>query len=359
MSKFINFIHAAQSWARNLPLPVAIRQYFVLCFEYIYNMFHYFDPSRPSTKTRIERYIQQGRQETQRLTDAGHRRPVAIITGANTGIGYETAKSIALAGYYVVMACLKEEKPELSRDQLIRETGLTDSFEVIHINLVSLRSIDAFVNEFKKRGLPINLIIANAGVMMLPKYIQTEDGLESQFQINYLGHFYLITSLLDIIKQSDNPRPRILILSSIVIHFADKFDYDLILDKNKYSYNHCYFTSKMASVMFSKVLARRLEGTGITVNSLHPGVAATGLYRHLPNQIFWKYFNRYTNINAYEASATSVLLALSPDVKDKTGLYWAHETIQDPNPVLLDSKAQEQLWLFSEKLITDIKSKWN
>ncbi|KAJ1679125.1 Retinol dehydrogenase 14 [Spiromyces aspiralis] len=256
------------------------------------------------------------------------------------------------------MACRNREATKAAIARLKQETGLgDDAFEFIQLDLSSFRSIDAFVREIKVKGLPINLLIANAGIMMLPKYTETEDGVEMQFGVNHLGHFHLITSLLDVIKKS--APARIVIVSSTAHLMANKIDYNRIFDKSKYNSDANYCISKLANVMFSNALAKRLVGSHVTVNSLHPGVVSTSLVRHLPMQSVLNLIMRLVFLSSLDGASTSIYLALSSDIAHISGEYWARETTQEPNPNALREDEQEKLWRLSEKLIAEIEARLN
>ncbi|KAJ1672707.1 Retinol dehydrogenase 14, partial [Spiromyces aspiralis] len=181
------------------------------------------------------------------------------------------------------------------------------------------------------------------------------DGVETQFGVNYLGHFQLITSLLDVVKKS--APARIVIYAAIGNHTVDKIDYEYLLDKHKYMpYRSCAY-SEVANISFANQLADELKNTGVTVNSLSPGMASTGIIRHFPMQGLVNFISRHTCLTPLEGAATAIYLLLSSDVESVTGRYWAHEVIQEPNPNTLDRREQEKLRVFTENFIADIKSK--
>ncbi|KAJ1919747.1 hypothetical protein H4219_001776 [Mycoemilia scoparia] len=351
---FASFINCSQSKIAKTHIPVFIKQVLVVLVEIVYNLFHTFDKSIPNTRSRVNHYIQSAIRAHR---DSGSsEKKVAIVTGAYRGIGYEHTKSLATAGYKVIMACRDKKAAEEAITKLKRQTGLEgdDSFEFMPLDLGSFASINSFVEEYKKKNLPINLFVANAGIMMLPRYTETADGIESQFGVNHLGHFYLINSLLDIIKKS--APARVVIISSIAQYATNKIDYDAILDKSKYSADYNYAISKLANVTFANSLARKLEGTDVVVNSLHPGAVHSGLTRYLPLNSVLDFVLRFLFISPFEGSSNQTFVALDPE-QTQSGKFYSHELLMHPHDASLDVGEQDKLWEFSEKLISDINSK--
>ncbi|XP_026953127.1 retinol dehydrogenase 13 isoform X1 [Sagmatias obliquidens] len=223
-----------------------------------------------------------------------------IVTGANTGIGKQTALELARRGGTIILACRDLEKCEAAAKEIRGET-LNHRVNARHLDLASLRSIREFAAKIIEAGciitpitegeteshicphpcLPeeerVHILINNAAVMRCPHWT-TEDGFEMQLGVNYLGHFLLTNLLLDKLKAS--APSRVINLSSLA-HVAGHIDFeDLNWEKRKYDTKAAYCQSKLAVVLFTKELSRRLQGTGVTVNALHPGVARTELGRH-------------------------------------------------------------------------------
>ncbi|OMH78901.1 Retinol dehydrogenase 13 [Zancudomyces culisetae] len=273
---------------------------------------------------------------------------LAVVTGANSGVGYETAKSLAYAGYVVIMACRNKELTEKAISDLKTETGL-DSFKFMELNLASFKSIRKFLESFKAQYTKLDLLINNAGVMMCP-YMTTEDGLELQFGTNHVGHFILTNGLLNEIKAAK--RARILCLSSIA-QFTGVYDKSLVLESSKYDKVVNYGISKLANAMFARELSKRLEGTGVTVNSLHPGAVDTNLNRHLgitAYSIGRKFLTLFL-LSPAAGSLTSVKLALSSEYEGVTGKYFEHEHEMVPKIEVDNPELCKDLWDFTEELI--------
>ena len=200
-----------------------------------------------------------------------------IITGANTGIGLETAVDLAKRGARVVLACRDVARGEAAVLEVKRQSK-SEEIMFSKLDLASLRS----VREFSERTLGeeprIDILINNAGVIG-PSYTITEDGFELHFGVNHLGHFLLTNLLLERIKEA--PAGRVVTVSSAA-HRRKWISFDDLQSKRSYSKFHAYGQSKLANILFTQSLAKRLKGTNVTAYSLHPGVVLTELARHLP-----------------------------------------------------------------------------
>ncbi|MFG1933237.1 SDR family NAD(P)-dependent oxidoreductase [Mycobacterium sp. NPDC048908] len=203
----------------------------------------------------------------------------AVVTGANTGLGYETANALAAKGAHVVLAVRNLDKGNAAAD-LIRRANAGASVSVQKLDLGSLASIRSAADQLRSDFSSIDLLINNAGVMMPPKST-TEDGFELQFGTNHLGHFALTNLLLDRIVAT--PGSRVVTVSSVGHRFASggiRFD-DLQSDR-EYNRVRAYGQSKLANLMFTYELQRRLQGTNTIAVASHPGGSRTELIRNLP-----------------------------------------------------------------------------
>ncbi|OLY78475.1 Short-chain dehydrogenase TIC 32, chloroplastic [Smittium mucronatum] len=297
-----------------------------------------------SPRTRFDHYVLGYKKANKASTEE----KFAIVTGANSGIGFETTKALALAGFHVIMACRNKESTEEAISKLELETGLK-TFEFMQLDLSSFKSIDAFVDQYKKTHDKLHLLVNNAGVMMCP-YSKTEDGIEMQFGTNHLGHFKLTNGLLDLIKASE--RARIVVLSSMA-NYIGTFDKSLILEESKYNKMVNYGISKLCNIMFANELSRRLEGTGVTVNSLHPGAVNTNLARHLTGNDLkaTEFLKSIVFISPTAGALTSIKVSLDPELEGVTGKYFSHEEEATPLGEALDEQKCKDLWEFSEELI--------
>ena len=222
----------------------------------------------------LRRYFAGGVCRSEAMLDG----KTVIITGGNTGIGKETAIDLAKRNARVIVACRSQEKGKKAEVDIRKESG-SSNVHFRQIDLASFKSIRKFAKEVLSKESRIDILINNAGVMYCP-FGKTEDGFETQFGVNHLGHFLLTNLLLKKIEQA--PKGRIIIVSSVGHTYASKLDLDMINSEAHYSPFDAYHKSKLANVLFTKALAKRLwrTGTDVTVNSLHPGAVDTELARH-------------------------------------------------------------------------------
>lgn len=284
---------------------------------------------------------------------------VAIVTGANIGLGYETTLAFAKKQIKVIMACRNVEKAELARNQILKQIPNAE-LVIIKLELNKLSSVRSFAQEYLQNYESLDLLINNAGIM-IPPYAITEDGYESQFQVNYLSHFLLTGLLLPLLEKT--PKSRIVNLSSNA-HKNGKINFNDLQFKKKYSAFAAYAQSKLACLMFTFELQRRLEKKGsntIAVGS-HPGVSVTNLGQHIPkwvNLIFGRLFRVLMTQPASNGAEPSIYAALGSDIQggDYIGPDGWGEWRGKPKKVqgiaLAHNEEQaRQLWDISEKLAT-------
>ncbi|CAL1538790.1 unnamed protein product [Lymnaea stagnalis] len=274
-----------------------------------------------------------------------------IITGANVGIGYYTALDLARRNARVILACRNKEKAEQARDEIISKTG-NKNVVVRIVDLCLMRSIRNFAKEIIDEEPRLDILINNVGVVNEGKAkVLTDEGFERLFAANYFGPFLLTNLLLDLMKKS--APSRIVNLSSTVNKYGT-IEFDNLQAEKKFKHHHRYFDSKLAVILFTRELAKRLEGTGVTANVLHPGSVATQLLKHMfviiriPVQTFIKIFCK----TGEEGAQTSIYLAVSEDVKDVSGKYFVDCKIQEngANPLSRNMEVAEKLWRISEDL---------
>lgn len=247
---------------------------------------------------------------------------VVIVTGCNTGIGKETAKDLARRGASVYMACRDNMKCEEARQEIIKETDNLNVFNRT-LDLSSLDSVRRFVAEFKKEEPRLDVLINNAGVMMCPKTL-TKDGFEMQIGTNHMGPFLLTNLLLDLMKKSGASR---IINVSSMVHTSGKLNKEDLNSEKSYSKMGAYSQSKLANILFTRELAKRLEKSIVTVNSLHPGAVKTDLQRHmLPSYIKWlgDFIFLFVFKSAKSGAQTQIRLAVDPDLESTTGKYFRY-----------------------------------
>ncbi|KAF7643283.1 hypothetical protein LDENG_00242350, partial [Lucifuga dentata] len=216
---------------------------------------------------------------------------VAIVTGGTRGMGFETARHLASLGMHVVIAGNEEEEGRAAIRR-IHDDGSEGKAEFLFLDLSSLKSVRHFVKTFKARGLPLHVLLNNAGTMLVPER-KTEDGFEFHFGLNYLGHFLLTNLLLDTLKTSGRLGhcSRVINVSSAT-HYAGVLHMHDLQRRSCYSSHGAYSQSKLALVLFTYYLQDRLTAAGapVSVNAVDPGMVDTALYDNLwpPAQIMKK-----------------------------------------------------------------------
>lgn len=274
-----------------------------------------------------------------------------LVTGANTGIGKETAMDMARRGARVILACRDMTRARLAADEIRQQTG-NGNVDVKKLDLASLQSVRDFSKDFQQNEDRLDILINNAGIMMCPKW-QTEDGFEMQFGVNHLGHFLLTNCLLDLLKKS--APSRVVTVSSLAHEKGEIHFDDINLDKN-YKREVSYRQSKLANVLFSRELAKRLQGTGVTTYSLHPGVIRTELGRHLfPTLSFLLKIIVIPFMmlikSPWEGAQTTIYCAVEESIANDSGLYYSDCAAKTPAPQAQDDAAAKKLWDLSASMV--------
>ena len=275
---------------------------------------------------------------------------IVMITGANSGIGKQTARELNRMGAKVIMLCRNEDRAKKAMEEIIADTGNAD-IEILIGDLESQDSIRNAVSEFKKTHDKLHALINNAGFLNF-KEQYTAEGYERTWAINHLGHFVLTNLLLDVIKASSPAR--IINLSSHGHNFADEKPLeDMMYENKKYKHIKAYGNSKLMNLYFTFELARRLEGTGITVNAVHPGPIRSKFGRS-KNNPWWYRFGYSMSVpflkSTKKGAATSIYLATSQEGAEISGKYWAKSKERKSSELSHDVEMQEQLWEISEQL---------
>lgn len=269
-----------------------------------------------------------------------------IVTGANSGIGKATATHLAGLGARVVLICRNSKRGEKAREIIIKSTG-NRAVDLLLADLSIQREVRRVAGEIDARYERIDVLINNAGLMTRSRRLSA-DGLEMQFAVNHLAPFLLTHLLLDKIKAS--APARIITLASTA-HSRGYIDFDDLQGELSYNGWQAYANSKLANVMFTYELARRLDGSGITVNCVHPGVIHTGLMRNVSKIIsgLWFLLQGFFK-KADEGAETPVYLASSPEVTGISGKYFRHckpcGTSEESN----NKEIQQRLWETSKAL---------
>lgn len=287
---------------------------------------------------------------------------VAIVTGANTGIGYETALGLAQTGMKVILACRNLDKAQQAKKTLLAQVPEAD-LEIIELDLSRLSSVRTFADTYRQHCSRLDLLINNAGIM-IPPYTQTEDGFESQMGVNHLGHFLLTALLLDLMP--DTPEARVVSLSSNA-HKLGTINFDDLQSERKYAPFGAYAQSKLACLMFANELSRKLVAADRKTLSVcaHPGGSDTELSRHMSTTtvklLKMTGLSLITHSPA-DAALPTLYAALAPDVSggDYFGPKGFLEMSGKPGKVSQSTSAlnwdvAQQLWETSEDLtgVTD------
>ncbi|CAG9800008.1 unnamed protein product [Chironomus riparius] len=273
---------------------------------------------------------------------------VALITGGNSGIGKETAIDLAKRGGKIYIACRDVIRSKDDLDE-IKERSKSVNVKLIQLDLASIRSIRHCSKEFHERERQLNILVNNAGIMACPKSY-TENGFEMQMGVNHLGHFLLTNLLLDLLKAS--APSRIVVVSSSAHKFSDMNRDDFMSDKS-YNKLKVYGQSKLANNLFALELARRLEGSNVTVNSCHPGLVHSKLGRHMNAwykplyRLIFKPFYK----TAYEGAQTQIRLAVDPELKAVTGKYFVDCEEAVPSSAAQSYETAAWLWTKSTQMI--------
>jgi len=273
---------------------------------------------------------------------------VCLITGSSSGIGEFTAIGLAELGASVVMACRDQAKGEAAREDVIRLSGAKkDDVDLMLVELASLDSVRELSSNFRKQYNRLDVLINNAG-LILGERMATKDGLEATFQVNYLSHFLLTNLLLDTLKAS--APSRIISVSSDASQRAS-IDFEDLQCEKSYSSFRAYGQSKLAQILFTYELARKLEGTGVTANCLHPGLVASNWGRHSAGALsFFLRFAGPFSLTPRKGADTPVYLASSPEVATVTGKYFTKRQPVQSSKASYDEAAAKRLWQVSLSL---------
>lgn len=292
---------------------------------------------------------------------------IAVITGANSGIGKETVKDFYRRGARVILACRNMElakeavkdikdnpPPGIDVDEYQNGAG---ELVIYSLDLSSLKSVRNCARNLVTNEAAIHILVNNAGAVLLP-FQKTEDGHELLFQINYLGHF-LFTLLLLPKMQLSAPGCRIVNISSI-LHFLGDINFDDIYLEKSYKYWPAYNQSKLANILFTKELARRLQEAnihGINVYSVHPGLIPTKIFRHGDSSMFpgaYYYWNLFTRIfckNIVQGAQTMIYCSVDEKTANETGLYYSNCNVATPQWRARDEQYAKKLWNLSCRLL--------
>jgi NAD(P)-dependent dehydrogenase (short-subunit alcohol dehydrogenase family) len=277
---------------------------------------------------------------------------IALVTGANSGIGYETALGLARRGTTTVLACRDAGRATRAAEEVRARSG-SDDVHVVGLDLAELKTVVACADEVLERWPRLDVLVNNAGGIWSRREL-TAEGFEQTFGVNHLGHFLLTRLLLARLKVS--APSRIVNVTSFGHHFASfGMRFDDLQSERRYLGFDAYCRSKLANLLFTRELARRLEGTGVTANAAHPGPVRSGFgmdgdlrgISGIGNQVVRRF-----EISAEAGARTSLYLAAAPEMAERSGGYYARGKPAHMSRQARSSQQAEQLWRVSEELLT-------
>jgi NAD(P)-dependent dehydrogenase (short-subunit alcohol dehydrogenase family) len=274
-----------------------------------------------------------------------------VITGGNSGIGLETAVALASAGARVVITARNPGRGTAAQHEIESRSG--QHCEVMALDLASFASVRTFADTFARRHDRLDVLILNAGGVLAKREL-TEDGHERQFQANHLAHF-LLTSLLRDQVVASAPARFVIVASSAHKSLRRPIDFDDIEGaSSRYNGFQTYYRTKLMNILFARELARRLDGTGVTANSLHPGFVASKFARD--GDLSWwgnigMPLTRPFSISQAKGARTSVFVASAPELVGVTGEYFVKCRVAQPSAAAQDDDAAARLWAESEQLL--------
>jgi len=272
---------------------------------------------------------------------------ICLITGGTNGIGKSTAQELARMGATVVIVGRDAQKTFKVVEE-IRATSGNNKVDSLLADLSSQQEIQRLANEFKNKYSHLHVLLNNAGAVFMQRQLSV-DGIEMTFALNHLAYFLLTNLLLDTIKAS---APARIINVSSGTHTSGKIEFDNLQGERDYS-PKAYDNSKLAIILFTMKLARRLEGTGVIGNALHPGFTSTGFGKNNPSFLM-NIIRAVVPLIARspeKGAETSIYLASSPEVQSITGKYFVDSKITQPAPQATDRAVAKKLWDVSAEMV--------
>lgn len=268
---------------------------------------------------------------------------IVLITGATAGIGKETAIQLAKKGAEIIFPARDTTRGEVARQEIIKQSG-QQAVSCFACDLASFDSIRKFAAQVSATYAHLDVLINNAGVWPTNRTL-SKDGIEMTFAVNHLAPFLLTNELLPLLKNSAAGR---IVTVSSALHPRGTIDFENLEMESGFSSMQAYSNSKLANILFTRELARRLEGTGITANCLHPGVVSTSLARD--SNVVMKAVFKIIGKTAAKGAATSVYLASSPEVEGITGEYFQDCALHKSASASKDMEVAARLWTVSEQM---------
>jgi len=272
---------------------------------------------------------------------------ICLVTGATNGIGKATAQALAQMGATVVIVGRNASKTAQLVAEIRAASG-NKNVDSLLADLSSQQEVRRLAGEFKSRYSRLDVLLNNAGAVFMQRQLSV-DGIEMTFALNHLAYFLLTNLLLDTLKASASAR---IINVSSNAHISGKIEFDNLQGEREYS-PRVYENSKLANILFTMELSRRLEGTGVTVNALHPGFTATGFAKNNGKIIatLVSLFAPLVARSPAKGAETSIHLASSPSVEGIMGKYFYNSQVIPPAPQATDMVVARKLWDFSAEMV--------
>ena len=272
-----------------------------------------------------------------------------LITGATDGIGKETAIELAKKGCNLILIGRNKEKGEKVVEQIRKFADNYVDIDYLTANLMLMKEVSRVADEVAKKYPRIDILLNNVGAYFAFRDV-TEEGFERTFALNHLGYFLMTKKLLPLVEKSDYKR---IVNVSSSAHYGIDFEFDNMNGEKKYSGFDTYKKSKLANVMFTYELAKRIENKGITANCLHPGFVSTNFGKN--NNFLWRNVIRITMwltaISVKDGAKTSIHLACSDEVKDITGRFFAASKVKKGSSKAKNEEHNRKLWDLSEDAV--------
>jgi NAD(P)-dependent dehydrogenase (short-subunit alcohol dehydrogenase family) len=260
-----------------------------------------------------------------------------LITGSTDGIGKQTALDLACMGANVILHGRDPQRVQTAKEEIIKKSG-SNQVESFLADFSSLTQVKQMAEEILARNSRLDVLVNNAGIFLFDRTL-TADGLEMNFQVNYLSPFLLTNILLPLLQKS---APARIVCVSSSLHSKTILDYENLQGEKSYNGIQAYALSKLGNIYMTLELAERLAGSGVTANCLHPGGVDTKMLRTAMQKI---------GIPVEEGAAPLVYLASSPDVEEVTGKYYYHSDVGQFSEIASDAAARKKFWQISERLL--------
>jgi NAD(P)-dependent dehydrogenase (short-subunit alcohol dehydrogenase family) len=268
---------------------------------------------------------------------------ICVVTGATSGIGKHTATALADEGATVVMICRNKEKGQQVLEEISKQTG-NRNLDLLIADLSSQAAIRKVASEFQSKYQQLHALVNNAG--LAGRKTLSPDGIEMTFAVNHLAYFLLTNLLLDRLRAS--APSRIINVSSEAHRNQKTLDFENLQGEKSYSGFKAYSLTKLCNILFTNELARRLQGSGVTANSMHPGFLATGIFREAAP--FIQFLVRLAAGKPEKGANAILYLASSPELEGVSGKYFKGMKESAPSAAAQDHVSAERLWKISEEL---------